>query len=83
MQSVTADDVMKAALSQVKEIAEVRDANGTMLGFFAPTSLKNAALYAHAAANIDPAWVRTQKRTPEKTYTTQEVLAHLRTLENG
>jgi hypothetical protein len=83
MTSVLADESMRSLLSQVKELAEVRDADGNVLGVFAPGTPEEVRLYLHAWFTLDPAQVQKQKQTPEKTYTTQEVLAHLRSLGAG
>ena len=45
---------MLALLAQAKELAEIRDANGNVLGFFAPLSLPHAQEYAKAASQVDP-----------------------------
>src|SRR6476660_1160204 len=50
MTSITADGSMAAALAKVKELAEVRDGSGNVIGFFAPITLNLAAQYADAAA---------------------------------
>jgi hypothetical protein len=82
MQSVTADAPMKAALGQVKELAVVRDEDGTVLGFFAPVALEHAARYAEAAANIDPTLhKRRTENGPNRT--TAEVLEYLKSLGPG
>ncbi len=83
MTSVLADEAMRSALSQVKELTEIRDADGNTLGVFAPGTPEEVRLYLHAWLTLDPAQVQKQKQTPEKTYTTQEVLAHLQSLGNG
>jgi hypothetical protein len=81
MQTVTATDTLSAALKQVKELAEIRDSQGAVLGFFAPISIEHAALYAHAAANIDPTRHK-QQSTDGPNRTTAEVLEYLKSLES-
>jgi hypothetical protein len=81
MMQLTADDAMMAVLSMAKELAEIRDRNGTVIGFFAPVGLERAHLYAQAAAAADPAEIQRRKQAGHKTHTTQEVLAHLDSLE--
>jgi hypothetical protein len=77
MQFITADDAMKAKLSEAKTLVAVRDSSGTVIGFFAPVSLEHAARYAEAAAAIAPlAHKRSPKEGPSRT--TAEVLEHLR-----
>jgi len=80
MQFITADDAMKAKLSEAKTLVAVRDGTGTVIGFFAPVSLEHAARYAEAAASIDPmAHKRSSKEGPSRT--TAEVLEYLKGLE--
>jgi hypothetical protein len=62
-------------------LVEVRDVAGAVLGFFAPASMQLARLYAQAAARIDPDEIKRRKESGGRTYTTQEVLDHLRSLE--
>jgi hypothetical protein len=81
MITLIADDAMLATLRQATGLAEVRDASGTIIGFFAPVSLERAHLYAQAAAQTDPAEVKRRKESGGKTHTTQEVLDRLRSLE--
>jgi hypothetical protein len=79
-----ADPAMKATLSGIKDVTEIRDADGNVLGVFAPgTSADEVRLYLHAWLTLDPEQVRRQKQTAERTYTTQEVLAHLQSLGKG
>jgi hypothetical protein len=81
MITLIADDAMLATLRQANGLAEVRDASGTIIGFFAPVSLDRAHLYAQAAAQTDPTEVKRRKESGGKTHTTQEVLDHLKSLE--
>jgi hypothetical protein len=81
MISFTLDEAAVAQLRQAQGLAEIRDGSGTVIGFFAPVSLERAPLYAEAAARIDPTAIQRQKQTPQKTHTTEEVLAHLDSLE--
>jgi hypothetical protein len=80
MISLTADDAMLAMLHQVKELAEIRDSSGTVVGFFAPVALRDAQSYARAAAHIDPAEIRRRQESKEPCYTTKEVFEHLKSL---
>lgn len=81
MTTLTADEALSGQLRQVNGLAEIRDASGTILGFFTPVSLERAHLYAQAAAQTDPTEVQRRKEAGGKTHTTQEVLDHLRSLE--
>jgi hypothetical protein len=80
MISLTADKKMVALLSQVKELAEIRDSSGHVIGFFAPLALPDAQFYANAAAHIDPAEIARRKAPGRKGYTTREVFEHLKSL---
>ena len=83
MLSLTADEATLALLSRATELAEIRDASGRTIGFFAPVAVDKAHLYAQAAAHFDPA--ENQRRKAEKLpgRTTEQVLEHLRSLEKG
>jgi hypothetical protein len=83
MNTLTADEAMLAILQQAKGLAEIRDVNGTIVGFFAPVSVERAHLYVQAAAQIDPQEIKRRKEAGGKTHTTQEVLDHLRSLETS
>jgi hypothetical protein len=81
MISLTVDDKMQAILSQAKELAEIRDSKGHVIGFFAPLALPDAQFYANAAAHIDPAEIARRKKAGGKTCTTEEVMQQLKALE--
>src|SRR5262249_29770750 len=80
MTSVTADDRMLALLSQVRELAEVRDASGKVIGFFAPIAIDQAQHYANAAAHISPAEIQRRKAERGRGRTTREVFEMLKDL---
>jgi hypothetical protein len=81
MISIAADKAMLDVLLQATGLAEVRHANGNVVGFFAPVSVERAHLYAAAAARIDPTELQRRKEGNGPTHTTQEVLDHLNSLE--
>ena len=83
MISLIANDAALAILRQATGLAEIRDSNGQIIGFFAPVALEKAHLYAEAAAHFDPS--ENQRRKAEKLpgRTTGEVLEHLRSLEQS
>jgi hypothetical protein len=81
MISITADKAMLDVLRQATGLAEARDANGSVVGFFAPVSMERVHLYAAAAARIDPAEFQRRKKGNGPMHTTQEVLDHLNSLE--
>lgn len=80
MISFTLDEAAAAQLRQAEGLAEVRDPTGTVIGFFAPVRMAQAAAYATAAARIDRAELERRKNAPGKKYTTREVFEHLLSL---
>jgi hypothetical protein len=79
--TLTADKRMLALLAQAKELAEIRDANGNVLGFFAPLSLPHAQEYAKAASQVDPTEIQERKKGKQPGRTTKEVLDRLKSTE--
>jgi hypothetical protein len=83
MRTITADAALIAVLRQATGLTELRDAEGNVVGFFAPVSVDRAPLYAQAAADISPADVKRRKEEGGKTHTTPEVLRRLDALETS
>jgi hypothetical protein len=83
MITLTADEKMSAVLNQANELAEIRDGSGKLIGFFAPLSLPHPATYANATAHIDPRGIQRRKDTEQEGRPTQDVLARLKSLEEG
>jgi hypothetical protein len=81
MDSLTVDDRVLAALRQAKGVTEIRDPNGTVVGFFAPAAVPNAAIYARIAAPVDLEERKRRRSSNEKGATTAEVLGRLQALE--
>ena len=81
MTSVTANEAVLAVLGSVKELTEIRDPSGKVIGFFAPIAVEHAQHYANAAARIDPAAIQRAKEEKGPGRTTAEVLQHLKSLE--
>lgn len=81
MTSITADGDMLAALANVKELAEVRDGTGNVIGFFAPVTIEHAARYADAAAHLNPKEIKQAKEGNGPGRSTAEVLQRLQSLE--
>lgn len=81
MTAITVNDAVLAILRGTSTLAEVRDSQGTIIGFFVPASVEHACEYARAAAYFDPQELRRRRESPGKTYTTQEVLQYLESLE--
>jgi hypothetical protein len=83
MIQVAVENSVKNILSQLTELAELRDATGQIIGYFAPISLRQAAAYAAGAAHFDPAEIKRLKEQADPGRTTQEVLQRLEALERA
>jgi hypothetical protein len=83
MISLTVNNAMLELLRQATGLAEVRDENGTVVGFFAPVSVERGHLYAQAAAQTDPKEIARRKEPGRKSHTTNDVLDHLNSLERS
>jgi hypothetical protein len=80
MTHLIADDAMLAVLNQVKELTEIRDVRGNVIGFYAPKDLEDARQYVRAVAHIDPAEIERRKAANLPGRTTREVFEHLKSL---
>ena len=80
MKVLTVNPDILRLLQPATSLAEVRDAQGAIVGFFVPASVEHACEYARAAAHFDPQELRRRRESSGKTYTTQEVLEHLDSL---
>jgi hypothetical protein len=82
MTTIPLDDKTIAALVDSKKLVAVRDATGRVIGFFAPVCIEHAPQYASGAAQLYPHKDAHKADDNGKRYTTAEVLAHLKSLEN-
>lgn len=78
MTSVTVDEKLAGSLVASGSLVEVKDAAGTVIGFFAPVTMELADKYAQAAGRYYP--IKDLPKPVGKAYTTAEVLEHLRSL---
>ena len=78
---LTADAAMKSKLGQLDQPAEIRDADGNVIGYFTPAGHHEALLYRDAAAHLDPDEMKCRKESGAKGFTTNEVLEHLKSIE--
>ena len=82
MNSLTADATLQRSLDALVCLTEIRDAQGNVIGYFAPVGAdKAAAAYSQAAARFDAEEMRRRKQSGENGLTTEEVLRHLESLE--
>lgn len=80
MTTVSVDAKTLAALVAQKRLVAVSDADGRIAGYFAPALSREEMARRHLGLP-DPEELRRQRESPEKTYTTDEVKAYLRSLE--
>jgi hypothetical protein len=81
MNTFTADISLQQSLAGLPGLTEVRDTQGTVIGYFSPASHENAEAYAQAAAHFDPNEMNARKRSGEKGRTTNEVLGRISSLD--
>lgn len=80
MTPVPVDAKTLAALVAQKQMVPVTDDDGRIAGYFAPALSREEMARRHLGLP-DPEELRRQREAPEKTYTTVEVKAYLRSLE--
>jgi hypothetical protein len=81
MNTFTADTSLQQSLSSLPGLTEVRDSQGTVLGYFSPAANKTPEAYAQAAAHFDPEEMQRRKLSNEKGRTTSEVLSRIASSE--
>jgi hypothetical protein len=79
MTTVTVDGVQAEAMVKTGELVEIRDAAGTVIGFFAPLKLEYARDYAETAARAYSVWG--PEGMPRHLTTPAEVIAYLEARE--
>lgn len=72
---------MEEILSGLNQPTEIRDANGRLLGYFAPATDEEMILYWQAMRHFDPQELHRRKASGERGATTQEVMDRLQSLE--
>jgi hypothetical protein len=81
MNIVTANAEVHAALAPLVQPAEIRDANGNILGYFTPDAERIERVYAEAATHFDCEELKRRKESDEEVFTTAEVLDFLKKLK--
>jgi hypothetical protein len=81
MTIVTADQVLQNLIAGLKEKAEVRDAEGNLLGFLTPREIEEELLYEHAAQIFDPTEIKRQLEEQKAGDPIERVLDRLRAVE--
>lgn len=77
MISLVANDITLAILSQARELAEVRDANGTVVGFFTPVTVRKGRTWVVAADHVDTVSLVNGQWAHELSYTTRQVFERI------
>lgn len=81
MPSITVDANLSLNLRRATGAVELRDERGEVIGIFAPFFRSRDEFNRFVRRMLpSPEELRRQKATPEKTYTTEEVKAYLRSL---
>jgi hypothetical protein len=81
MNKFIVDTSLQRTLSSLPGLTEVRDSQGTVLGYFSPAAHKSPEAYAQAAAHFDSEETQRRKLSNEKGRTTSEVLSRIASLE--
>ena len=81
MHTLTADNSLQQSLAGLPGLTEVRDTQGTVIGYFSPVSNKNPEVYAQAAAHFDPDEMKQRKLSNQQGRTTNEVLSRIVSLD--
>ena len=83
MPTIIIDENALALLLRTGTLTEIRGPSGTLVGFFAPSSLEKASQYVQAAARTSPVELQQSYQQGEKRYSTREVLAQLESREKA
>ena len=83
MASMTADNMLKDYLLQAKEVTEIRDAGGEVLGYYAPAAVADQIPALRLAALFDPEELKRRKASTHPGYSYEQVKEHLRSLEEA
>jgi hypothetical protein len=77
MNVVTADPLLQQSLTNLSGLTEVRDTQGSILGYFSPASQKAADAYVQAASHFDPQEMQRRKMSNKPGRLTNEVLERI------
>ncbi len=81
MTSIIADKSMLTALKHVKELTEIRDPKGQVIGIFTPKNLDRPSNHAGLPTRLDLDENQRRKLSKEKPIPSREVLRHMRLLD--
>jgi len=83
MALMTADNTLKDYLLRTKEIMEVRDADGAVLGYYAPAAVADQIPALRLVALFDAQELKRRKASTHPGYSFDEVKEHIRSLEQA
>ena len=84
MSTITADPVLLSALKQMNDVTEIRDADGNVVGVFAPRITEESYLVEKVKGLVDFAELERRKKEEHgKGITTAELLKKLEALESS
>lgn len=78
MPSTAADNTLKSYLLRTTEVTEIRDADGEVLGYFAPAAVADQVPAIRLAALFDAEELKRRKASIHPGYTFDQVMEHLR-----
>ena len=83
MALMTADNTLKDYLLRTKDVTEIRDADGAVLGYCAPAAVAKQISALRLVALFDPEELKRRKASTHPGYSFDEVKEHLRSLEQA
>lgn len=79
MVTITANEAVETVLTGLAQKTEIRSTSGRVIGYFEP-SQEVRKMYEEARKQFDPEELKRIKESGGPSYTTAEVLAHLRSV---
>ena len=83
MALMTADSTLKDYLLRTKGITEICDADGAVLGYYAPAAVADQIPALRLVTLFDPEELKRRKASIHAGYSFDEVKEHLRSLERA
>jgi len=74
---------VKSLLGGLTGIAEIRDAEGKVLGYYTSAAERERQFYERAKLHFDPLEMERRAKSNEPGYTFEQVMDHLRSLESA
>jgi hypothetical protein len=84
MEHIVADEALLSRFHGFMEPVEIRDPEGNLIGVYTPNvTPEMKAMYERAVELFDWEEIDRRRKNPGKMYTYEEVMARLRSLEQG